>query len=569
MPSLLVSIHDYLCGENGCSRALTIAAKGLAVILAVQLAIALVFAVYSVGYTALAKGVDAISLKSGKWTLAYRWRRRIEKLVGRLWWLGLLLMIGIGLPLGLALLVYAAPPGDGIDFALPAVLGAIGGLIAWLSRAKTAIKSLPAPVQSKLIPIGVGIAMLGLLAVVANAASVAVDTGWSWWLLLPAALVTLGFVMNINYLGHHRFYRDRLMEAFMPSWTPSPGGAAEPTAAPADLAMLVEFGCEGSPYHIINTNVVLANADNALIRGRGGDNFILTPAFCGSSSTGWRATASYMKRTAKTNGLTLATAMAVSGAAVNPHGTPVTRNVLYAFVMWVFNARLGYFVPNPSGERGSARLIPAGVLGALGFGFHEKAAYLELTDGGHFENIGLYELFRRRLRVIVAADAECDPDYVFDGLSTAIERARLDFGAVIDMEPSIGELQAVASRLLGASAPPAISPAPLSGVVSATASSGFASQVRVAARGFAIGIVTYPDQPGRPSTQSLLFYVKSTLVESLPTDLLRYRAGSPDYPHETTMDQFFDEGQFEAYRELGYRLTGSMLRHPLAEAVLY
>jgi hypothetical protein len=37
----------------------------------------------------------------------------------------------------------------------------------------------------------------------------------------------------------------------------------------------------------------------------------------------------------------------------------------------------------------------------------------------------------------------------------------------------------------------------------------------------------------------------------LPADVAQYAAMDPDFPHQSTLDQLFDEPQFESYRALG------------------
>jgi hypothetical protein len=119
-----------------------------------------------------------------------------------------------------------------------------------------------------------------------------------WWFVgLVAVTAFLGIVVNLNYVGLHRMYRDRLMETFLPNlenvrtnrWGP---------ATDADGALIEEMcGPElKRPYHLVNTNVVLAESPESKYRGRGGDSFILSPLFCGSDATGWRRTSAYMKQ---------------------------------------------------------------------------------------------------------------------------------------------------------------------------------------------------------------------------------------------------------------------------------
>src|SRR5207248_1873874 len=103
------------------------------------------------------------------------------------------------------------------------------------------------------------------------------------------------------------------------------------------------------------------------------------------------------------NDLTLATAMAISGAAANPDaGGDLLRNRFVALLMALANVRLGYWVANPGRFRGSARHRNHFTVGwrEVSSYFKETAKLVELTDGGHFDNLGLYELIRRRTRFI-------------------------------------------------------------------------------------------------------------------------------------------------------------------------
>ena len=211
------------------------------------------------------------------------------------------------------------------------------------------------------------------------------------------------------------------------------------------------------------------------------------------------------------------------------------------------------------GDRGEEydrpRFAYPGFAALLGITHAETSAYLELSDGGHFENLGLYELVRRRVPLIVVADGGMDPTFAFADLANAIERVRVDFGVdvVLDREGfGLGELQAGRDRLVCVGG----------------------RHVEVAERGWAVARVRYPEATpagaagvvptagagegsGIPFTreahEGVLVYLKPAMRAGLRADIMAYRAANPDFPHETTADQFFDEGQFEAYRELGYQ----------------
>lgn len=171
-------------------------------------------------------------------------------------------------------------------------------------------------------------------------------------LLLPVTL-WLAWRCNINLAGLNRMYRNRLMETYMQApetvdhavWAPASG---------ANEALLKDM-CQAPnhrPYHLINCNVVLTDSDNAGFRGRKGDSFVVSPLFCGSDATGWCRTEHYGVNP-QDAGLTLATAMAISGAAANPNagiaGRGPTTDKAVALVMSLLSLRLGFWARNPAG----------------------------------------------------------------------------------------------------------------------------------------------------------------------------------------------------------------------------
>ncbi len=361
----------------------------------------------------------------------------------------------------------------------------------------------------------------------------------SLWFLLPG--VILGFFADLNHLSLHQMYRDRLMEEFMPG----PAAIASNSwilDKEANRSALSEFsGREvAGPYHVLNSNLILVDSRKAKFRGRGGDSFILSPLYSGSDATGWQTTESYMN-----NRMTLATAMAISGAAANPDaglsGQGFTMSRLVSILMFLFNMRLGYWAPNPAMTHASSLyrippsyLYPGLVQGLLGIGLDAEHRHLQLSDGGHFDNLGLYEMIRRKVPVILVSDAGADPKYTFESLGTALERVRVDFGANVNFNDGNYDLM---------------------GIVPGSGPKSIATERYGLARNpFAIGSITYAD-----NSSGLLIYLRTSLCEGLPQDIYGYKSAHPTYPNESTADQFFDEAQVEAYRELGYRLTLKML----------
>lgn len=371
-----------------------------------------------------------------------------------------------------------------------------------------------------------------------------------------------GLFLKINRNALGRMYRDRLLETFLPN-----KDAVETNtwkiAEDSHNSKLQDL-CKNytgnnkenyeliKPYQIINANVVLNNDEQMPFRNRGGDSFTLSPLYIGSDSTEYLNTEHYM---ADSDNLYLGTAMAISGAAAHPNTAPggdgLTRNFFISMLMTFFNLRLGFWGHNPGNIpkdylRQRPNMFHPGIASLLGLGFSNMAAYLDLTDGGHFENLGIYELVRRRSDIIIASDATASSNFGFEDLGNAIERVRVDFGVKIDFNNEEYCLEN-------------LKPGSLKDSLENT---GFA----LAKHGFAIAEIIYPeisrDNKSRIDTKEktgILVYIKSTLIDQLPTDLYVYKSQHSDYPKQSTSDQFFDEKQFEAYRELGYAITKSAL----------
>lgn len=355
---------------------------------------------------------------------------------------------------------------------------------------------------------------------------------------LCAVALVFGLLVNLNLVGPHRVWRDRLMEAFMPNKTAVNDNKWEP-ATEADKAMMKDM-CNASnprPYHIVNTNIILVDSPTVKYRGRGGDNFIISPMYCGSDATEWIRTADFQKKGGR--GITLATAMATSAAALNPNagvsGEGLTRNSVVSILLSVLNLRLGYWTTNPKHDPSvfPPNFFVPGVSHELQrSGLHETSRNILLSDGGHFENLGIYELVRRRVNLIVLSDGGADVEFNFDDLANAVEKVRVDFGAKISFKDS--DL----NDILGGTAGDSL----------------FDKKYNIAKRGYAIGQILYSD--GKKGT---LVYIKLAMIPELPTDIYSYKGINPTFPHQSTADQFFNEKQFEAYRELGYNVAWKMM----------
>ncbi|MCP5055547.1 MAG: hypothetical protein GY937_02360 [bacterium] len=356
-----------------------------------------------------------------------------------------------------------------------------------------------------------------------------------------AVAVLVGLLSNLNLVGMRRFYRDRLMETFMPEPADALKNKTGPSLAAdvlrlSDLAAIKETDrgseerepCRG-PYHLINTNVVLVDSPRRKFQIRGGDSFLLAPRYCGSDATGYRQTGEFAR-----DNITLASAMAISGAAAHPNtgvgGVGPMRQKAVAVLMNLLNIRLGYWIPHPSRPNQKARTpshFKAAYYQVASDGYMERRGHLEISDGGHFENLGVYELVRRKCGFILAIDGAADPGFAFADLRNAGERIREDFGARLNFDE--GEIEEMVPK--EGDREDAI------------------ARAKCAKQGFAEGLIRYND-----GTKGRIVYVKSTFVKELALRVRGYKRANKEFPDESTADQFFDESQFEAYRWLGYAI---------------
>ena len=397
--------------------------------------------------------------------------------------------------------------------------------------------------------------------------------------LITVSVITAWFT-NLNYLSLHRFYRDRLAEAFMPDFkTTEPGvNAAADGADSLPIAAQTEgeidkdkdldktgktYNCSGTKglFHIINSNVILERSPQRKYRSRGGDNFMLSPLYCGSNATGWQRSAEFAG-----GELTLASAMAISGAAANPRsgmvGTGATRNTLVSLAMSVLSLRLGYWVTRPPARvdepdqrktfvRRANHLFPSAWYAITKRGYSETSNFLELTDGGHFENLGIYELVRRRCGLIVVCDGGQDPDSSYQSLTYAALRVKEDFGAMVKFNVELKDATKADAGFL---------PTSPGELVARKVDNEFPKDAEFAKRGFFLASVDYGERGGGTwPKQGLIIYMKSAMIADLGLVARGYKGAFPEFPYQSTSDQFFEPDQFEAYREVGHKICAQML----------
>lgn len=444
--------------------------------------------------------------------------------------------------------------------------GAVGWLIK--NRYQKWLRFLLAIVISLSAPIAVLVPFIGLTYWNAQA-GVRWSEDWGRWVAALVALVLIvvfTFWLDEVTSSAHLYYRERLATAFVgyrqmmsdpmvpnqpvffrwaqPSWQKAIDFSD--TALGTDAAKL--------PNLIVCT---AANLSDTVPIGRLATSFTFERDRVGGPVIGYVPTR-WMERSAGGGVLSVPSLMAVSGAAIAPSMGKMTKPAL-RFLMAAFNLRLGLWVPNPHRSPGAvpasafrsdvvyvpnreavdayfeeevpklgkSRYRPGGLYvfrEALGRNKLDDR-FLYVTDGGHWENLGLVELLRRGCGKIVCLDGSGGDAKSFGTLSEAIALARADLGVEIQID--LSEMRSVAQP----------------------------DGQELSGSGYAVGRITYPDK-----TSGVLVYIRAVLTTTSPEALRNYGKKDKKFPNHPTSDQFFDEERFEAYRSLGRHLTDRAIR---------
>jgi Patatin-like phospholipase len=401
-------------------------------------------------------------------------------------------------------------------------------------------------------------------------------------LICAGVAIVMAWRVDVNQFSMHLFYRNRLVRCYLGASNGKRYPNQFTGFDLADDMPLKDLrnnnGYDG-PYPIINSSLNLVKGKDLAWQERKAESFVMTPQFCGydvwleeqdspllikereeagkssgsmaaqmGANTGGKKdiprdpdTNACAKSEEKFHGLArygyrptslyafprpfdgprLGLAMGISGAAASPN-MGFYSSAPVAFLMTLFDVRLGQWLGNPRNPKTWRRATPrfglTYLLNELFAGTDDEAAYVYLSDGGHFENMGLYELVKRRCGLIIVCDAEADDCYGFTGLGNAIRKCRIDLGIDIDLD--------VAD----------ITPAKL----------GEPSKKHCA-----IGTIHY-ETVDKSAPSGTLIYFKASLTDDESTDVKNYQTMHSQFPHESTGDQWFTESQFESYRELGY-----------------
>jgi hypothetical protein len=361
------------------------------------------------------------------------------------------------------------------------------------------------------------------------------------YLIVASVLAATCLLIGPNANSLHRLYRDRLSRAFLfrrfPDETQDAGLLKFSALKPRDKSGNWCRSAALAPYLLMNTAINLEASAELNRRGRNADTFIFSPLYVGSRATGYVQTKDLEE---VVSDMSLATAMAISGAAASANMGNATKKTL-TFSLSLLNIRLGYWLANPARVGAFSHWFARWFANVGTFYFaletagqlDERKLNVYLTDGGHIENLGIYELLRRHCKVIVAVDAEADPDMTFPSLTALQVIARIDLGITIDLS-----WQAIQKQALGVTSFALYGPGGPPGSKGPHA---------------AIGLIRY----GAEET-GVLIYIKSSLTGDEGDYVLDYKRRHNSFPHETTVDQFFGEEQFEVYRALGFHAAHSL-----------
>jgi len=442
----------------------------------------------------------------------------------------------------------------------------VGGVITALGIPTMLLGVLRAGVKkerSKLALLAGGVVGPVLLAyALVASASDAASRSWDnrqWWWLVPAAVIAAAIWLfgDLTTGSMYPFYKKRLATAFalQRRWRRPDGTLVDTAEAEGELAAdMRDYDALVSLSTTVPTRpwpklvcCAAANVSDPGITppGRNAVSFTFDADWVGGPDVGYVRTSSFEQALGRRRAadITMMAAMAISAAAVSPSMGRMSKPTL-RFLLALTNARLGVWLPHP--QRICARLLENEALAAKGrpprkwlsrprftYLWREmtgnnttRAPFLYVTDGGHWENLGLVELLRRKCTTVYCVDASGDDEHTFTTIGAAIAIARSELGVDIDIDPSV----------LGKADP---------------------TDPSYCAADFAIGTISWPATADAPALTGTLVFVKATVTKQAPWDVRAYKLRFPNFPNDTTAQQLYGDEKFESYRALGHQSMSS------------
>jgi hypothetical protein len=343
----------------------------------------------------------------------------------------------------------------------------------------------------------------------------------SQWQGLLVFLVPLAVLLIVDRFGDlnnwslHSLYKDRLRNAFFVERTPEFAKQREQPLRLSNLTQLRNF-----PEVLICATSNLRSYGQTPT-GLNADLFLLSAAKIGGPGVGEMPAEEYEdKRLRTTLDLTIMDAISISGAAVSPVMGRMTRAPM-RLLLALANIRLGVWLPKPGKQedkkppRPNLRYL---LDEAFGDG-SSKSRYVYVTDGGHYDNLGLVELLERRCDWIWCIDASGEQIDSFSTIGKAVATAQAELGVSIEIRPE--------------------DMAPDEG-------SRFVKQV------FCQGEVRYPATESDEARTGTIVIVKAGVTADAPFGVRSYHAENPNFPCDSTLDQLYTADRFDAYLALGH-----------------
>ncbi|GLI02144.1 hypothetical protein [Phytohabitans aurantiacus] len=443
--------------------------------------------------------------------------------------------------------------------------------VGWAWAKRDMLRAVPvALLQWVLVIAGTAALVLGYLFVFTRVLADSVRAEYRWpdgwpgfgqnwhFALLAGALLFLGWLVDQTRWSLHPFYRRRLMTAFAVRRS-ADGTAAEPYDFDKEATPLEKYAStvEGFPRVTFLTAANVSGSD-LTPPGRRALPYTLSGDWIGCPRLGWIRT-----RQARRLGgypvemdLTTQAAMAISGAAfASAMGASAMP---FSLLFTLTNARLGTWLPNPRFLCRHRADDPGGPVPGIPqwrrlpyffreiFGIYPPdSKMLLVTDGGHYENLGLVELLRQAPAVVYCFDASGGRTLTASALGPAITLARQELGIDITFD-AWPRVLSDPDALTPGSAKADPVPAGLTG--------------RLATSAVLVARITYPDLKGdgnRPT--GTLYFGRAILTPDTPWPVLAYASDHPVFPNDSTSDQWFDSAQFDAYHALGRHVATRVL----------
>lgn len=407
-----------------------------------------------------------------------------------------------------------------------AVSGSVFGLLfSWLKQpvqetnASSLLRKVIRLLKPMLPQVAANVTVLLLLVLAAMLVRKAGDWGGGWLLPTTVCAVLLGVLLLFDpaRVGLHDFYRSRIARCYLGAARATTGAISRATTEQPDDDFAFAEARHSRPLHLVCCAANHLGGDTLSTLYRGARSAVVSPL--GASVGGLSGELPTLR---------MSSALTASAAAFNSQMGSISMGLgpAVTFLMCVLNLRLGLWVAHPRKPDRWRRFLPGWYFFLEVFGLTRadaNAGRLHLSDGGHFENLALYELVRRHCRYVIVSDSGADPDVKFDDIANATRRIREDFGVEIELD--------LAPLNLGPD--------------------GRSRQHAV------IGTIHYDGLAG--NDKGMILYFKPTLTGDEPTDITQYHGRNVDFPHESTGDQFYDEAQWESYRRLGEHSAQSVL----------